>query len=254
LNFETEDGGRKTEGGRKRLPSAKRVRVVAALLALTLAAAPLAAQRGEIAVLGGTVLSPDVEFDRVTSTTLGPPSYTRERGRRESGPALGVAATFAIRGHVFAELGIMHHGVERSISRTGTGDANGPFIQTTTTSGTITTLWVGPAYRVVDRERFALTALAAPVLHVLQGRTFEEATVNRNAPTTSTALGLMLGLRARYWFGEQVGLQLAVEDAMWTFPLSPHPSDGTPAYPETYRDTPRQHDLRLHLGLAFKLF
>ena len=227
---------------------------VAALAALVLGVPTLQAQRGELAVLGGIVASPDEEFDRVTSATIGGPSYTRERGRRESGPAFGAAATFAIRGHVFAELGLLHHGVERHISRTGTGDPTGPFLLTTTRSGRLTTAWIGPSYRFVDRDRLAVSALVAPMIVAMHGQAYDDNWVAYNAPTRRMTIGMLFGLRARYWMGERLGLQLSVEDATWTVPLQPHPSDGTPLYPDTYRRTPLQHDLRVHLGASLKLF
>lgn len=226
---------------------------VALLVALFLPTT-LAAQRGEFALLGGIVVSPDEEFDRVTSPPTPPANYTRERGVRESGAAFGAAATFAIRGHVFAELGVLHHGIERSISRTGTGDPTGPFLVTQTYAGRITTLWVGPSYRFIDRERLAVSVVAAPTLVVMTGEAFDNEHVFDNAPSRDATFGVMLGLRVRRWFTERVGAQLAVEDVMWTFPLSPHPSDGSPFFPENYRKTPLQHDLRAYLGLTYRLF
>lgn len=235
--------------------AAARTAALAVALAVAMGCpAELTAQRGELALLGGLVQSPDEEFDRVTSTPSGPSNYTRERGVRESGAAFGVAATFAIRGHVFAELGVMHHGIERRISRTGTGDPTGPFLVTQAYDGRITTFWMGPSYRIIDRERLAVAALAAPTLVVMTGEAFEQQQVFHNAPSRNATLGVMLGARARYWFSERLGAQLSVEDVMWTFPLSPHDSDGTPFYPENYRKTPLQHDLRVHLGATFRLF
>lgn len=228
--------------------------LAAAIVAALLLPGALAAQRGEVTLLGGLVRSPDEEFDRVTSTPSGPSNYTRERGVRKSGAAFGAAASFAIRGHVFAELGVMHHGVERRISRTGTGDPTGPFLVTQAYKGRITTLWMGPSYRVVDRERLAVSLLAAPTLIVMTGDAFDTEQVFDNAPSRDASLGVMLGLRARYWFTERIGGQLAVDDLMWTFPLRQHPSDGSPFYPQNYRKTPLQHDLRVHLGLSYRLF
>ncbi|HRQ77402.1 MAG TPA: hypothetical protein PLY94_02300 [Gemmatimonadaceae bacterium] len=241
----------------RRLPAihAAKALLRAAALAVALALpTTLAAQRGEITLLGGAVQSPDVEFDRVTSTIGGPSNYSRERGARSSGAAVGAAVTFAIRGHVFAELGITHHGIERSISRTGTGDPDGPFLVTNRYDGRVTAFWMGPAYRFVDRERLAVSALAAPTLLLLGGDAYDNQQVFDNAPSRNASLGVMLGLRARYWIGERLGAQLSVEDVMWTFPLSPHPSDGTPMYPDTYRKTPLQHDLRVMLGVTFRMF
>ncbi len=232
-----------------------RVRFAVLTLALgLLGASPLAAQRGEIALLGGIVQSPDEEFDRVMSSQFAPPVYTRQRGSREAGTAFGAAATFAIRGHVFAEIGFLHHGVERSISVTGAGDPSGPFVVTNTHEGSLTWLWLGPSYRVVDRERFALSALAAPGLFVMQGDAYDQEEVGFNAPSKRADFGFLFGLRARYWATEKFGIQVSVEDAIWTLPLAPHPSDGTPMHPQTSRKTPTQHDLRLHLGAALNLF
>jgi hypothetical protein len=214
----------------------------------------LIAQRGEVAVLGGIVHSAGEEFDRVTSTQMPPPTYTRQRGLRTSGAAVGAAATFAIRGHVFGELGIMRHGVERRIARTALGDPNGPFDVTTQHDGALTSFWVGPSYRVVDRARFALSALAAPVVLVMSGDAYDQSAVGDNTPSRRAALGALLGLRARLWLTQRLGAQLAIEDALWTMPLLPHPTDGTPLYPGTSRSTPRQHDLRLHVGAAYRLF
>ncbi len=228
--------------------------LTAAFVAALLLPDALIAQRGEIALLGGLVRSPDEEFDRVTSIPSGPANYTRERGVRESGAAVGAAASFAIRGHVFAELGVMHHGIERRISRTGSGDPTGPFLVTQAYDGRITTLWMGPSYRIVDRERLAISLLAAPALVVMTGDAFDNQQVFDNAPSRDATLGVMLGLRARHWFTERIGAQLALDDVMWTFPLSQHPSDGSPFYPQNYRKTPLQHDLRLHLGLSYRLF
>lgn len=232
-----------------------RVRFV--LLAATLgllSTSPLGAQRGEIALLGGIVQSPDEEFDRVSSSQFAPPVYTRQRGSREPGPAFGAAATFAIRGHMFAELGFLHHGVERSISFSGVGDPTGPFLVTNTYEGSITWLWLGPSYRVVDRERFALSAMVAPTLFIMRGDAFSEEEVAFNAPTRSADIGFLLGLRARVWATEKIGVQVSVENAIWTLPIMPHPSDGSPIHPETSRQTPRQHDLRFQLGAALRLF
>lgn len=228
--------------------------LLAACAALAVAPTPLAAQRGEIAVLGGVVQSPDEEFDRVTSMFGGAPNYTRERGVRESGAAFGAALNFAIRGHVFGELGVLHHGVERRISRTGTGDPDGPFLVTNRYDGALTSFWMGPAYRFVDRERLAVSAVAAPALLLMTGDAFDNEQVFDNAPSRRATLGLLLGLRARYWLTERLGAQLSVEDVMWTFPLSPHQSDGTPLYPDNYRKTPLQHDLRAQLGVTFRMF
>jgi hypothetical protein len=240
------DGTRRARALRRLLPC-----TLAALLAFP---TTLLAQRGELALLGGIVRSPDEEFDRVTSTPTPPANYTRERGVRESGAAIGLTATFAIRGHVFGEIGVLHHGVERRISRTGTGDPTGPFLVTLPYDGRITSFWMGPAYRFVDRERLAIAALAAPTLIVMSGDAFDNQQVFDNAPSRRATLGVTLGLRARYWVTERVGAQLALDDQMWTFPLSQHPSDGTPFFPENYRKTPLQHDLRAHLGLTLKLF
>lgn len=228
--------------------------LAAAMLATLLLPDALIAQRGEIALLGGLVRSPDEEFDRVTSTPAGPSNYTRERGVRESGAAIGAAATFAIRGHVFAELGVMHHAIERRISRTGTGDPTGPFLLTQAYDGRITTLWMGPSYRVVDRERLAVAVVVAPTLVVMTGAAIDNEQVFDNAPSRDATLGVMLGLRARHWLTERIGAQIALDDVMWTFPLSPHPSDGSPFYPQNYRKTPLQHDLRVHLGLSYRMF
>lgn len=212
-----------------------------------------AAQRGEITVLAGVVQSPSEEFDRVIGSNA-PVFYTRQRGERSSGAALGAAASFAIRGHVFAELGVMSHSVERAISTTGLGDESGPFLATNRFDGRITSFWIGPSYRAVDRDRIALSALAAPVVLVMTGDAFERAKVFHNAPSRSAAIGFMLGLRARLWMTERLGAQLAVEDAMWTFPLTPHRNDDTPFAPGASRDTPLQHDLRVHLGASYRLF
>jgi hypothetical protein len=56
------------------------------------------------------------------------------------------------------------------------------------------------------------------------------------------------------WITERLGGQLSLENAVWTVPISPHPTDDTPFYPDTYRSTPRQNDLRLLIGAAYKLF
>lgn len=228
-------------------------------LALGLAAAiilpaALAAQRGELVVHGGIVNSPDEEFDRAVSTQLPPPLYTRQRGVRESKAAIGVTASFAIRGHVFGELGVMRHGVERAISRTGLGDENGPFLTTQRFDGSITSFWMGPAYRFVDRERLAISGVAAPMVVVMGGDAYAREKVVENAPSQTAAIGMLFGLRARVWLTERLGGQFSLENAMWTVPLSPHPTDDTPLYPGTYRSTPRQNDLRLLVGAAYKLF
>src|SRR5690606_12690338 len=154
-------------------------------------------------------------------------------GVRESRAAFGAALSFAIRGHVFGELGVLHHGVERRISRTGTGDPNGPFLVTNRYDGAITSFWMGPSYRFVDGERLAVSGDAAPTRLLMTGEACGSEQVCDNGPSRSAALGVMLGLRARYWLTERLGAQLSVEDVMWTFPLSPHPSDGTPLYPDT---------------------
>lgn len=216
-----------------------------------LAAAPLGAQGAELVLLGGFVKSPDEEFDRVVSTP--PPAlYTRQRGSRESGAAFGAAATFAIRGHWFGEVGVLHHGVERSISTTGTGDHTGPFLLTTTTDGAVTSFWMGPSYRIVDRERVALSAVLAPALFLMTGDAYSESQVFYNAPTRRTEFGILAGLRARYWATERIGIHVSVEDAYWALKLLPHPSDG-PFSPENYTDTPPRHEIRVQLGAAIKL-
>jgi hypothetical protein len=226
--------------------------VRAAVIALgLLCATPLAAQRAELALLGGIVQSTDEEFDRVTASPP-PANYTRERGKRESGAAFGAAATFAVRGHWFGELGFLHHGVERSISRTGTGDPSGPFLLTTTTEGSVTSFWMGPSYRVVDRERVAVSALLAPALFLMQGDAYSQNAVYYNAPSRSTEFGLLAGIRARYWASERIGIHLAIEDAYWAPSLTPHPSDG-PFSPENYTKAPRRHEIRAQLGVALKL-
>ena len=224
------------------------------LVAAIVLPAALAAQRGEIVVHGGIVNSPDEEFDRAISTQLPPPFYTRQRGVRESKAAIGVTASFAIRGHVFGELGVMRHGVERSISRTGLGDPDGPFLITLPYDGSITTFWLGPSYRFVDRERVAIAGVAAPMVVVMGGDAYDREFVFENAPSRTAAIGMLFGLRARVWITERLGGQLSLENAVWTMPLSPHPTDDTPFYPDTYRSTPRQHDLRLLVGAAYKLF
>ncbi|MBA3854147.1 MAG: hypothetical protein C0503_07015 [Gemmatimonas sp.] len=211
------------------------------------------AQRGEITVVGGIVQSPDEEFDRVIGSNA-PVFYTRQRGERSSGAAFGAAASFAIRGHVFAEIGIMSHPVERAISTTGLGDESGPFLVTNRFDGRITSIWLGPSYRVIDRERFALSALAAPMVLVMTGDAFDRQQVFHNAPSRSAAIGFMVGARARLWMTERFGAQLGVEDAIWTFPLTPHANDGTPFAPGTSQDTPRQHDLRVSIGASYRLF
>jgi len=214
----------------------------------------LAAQRGEISILGGFVQSPDVEFDRVLrGSNLGVPLYVRQRGERSAGPAFGVAATFAIRGHVFAELGVLHHGIERAISATGLGDETGPFLITNRYKGALTTFWVGPSYRFVDREWTALSAVLAPTVIVMAGEAYSNETVFHNFPSSNTTIGVLLGVRGRHWLNDRVGLQASLDDVMWTFPLAPHNADGTPFAPLSSRKTPRQHDLRLHLGLALRL-
>lgn len=213
------------------------------------------AQRGELAVLAGGVQGSGKEFDRViASGSVGPPSYTRQRGLRSSGLAVGVAAAFAIRGHVFAELGVVHHGVERAISSTGSGDETGPFLITNRYDGRITTIWMGPSYRVIDRERTVLAAVAAPTVLVMSGEAFESQRVFHNAPTRGTTLGLLLGLRGRVWLTERIGAQLSLEDLIWTFPLAPHPADGATISSRTSRETPRQHDVRAHLGMTLRLY
>lgn len=231
---------------------------IAGLLgAATLAVAvpsPLAAQRGELTILGGIVRDSDEEFDRVTSGTMGAPIYTRERGSRSAGASVGLAFSAALRGHVFAEMGVLSHAVERNISRTGTGDHTGPFLITTTSEGRIISFWLGPAYRFVDRERLAVSAVAAPVLQLLQGEAFGRERTDKNAASGRAAMGVLVGLRARYWITDRIGAQLTVDDAMWTFPLLPHESEGTEFYPEASRHTPRQHDLRLQLGVTVALF
>lgn len=231
-------------------------RATRALAVLALAAMPsaLAAQRGEVAIVGGIVQSPGEEFDRVIASQLGAPTYQRQRGVRESGNAVGATATFAIRGHVFGELGIMRHGVERCIARTALGDADGPLLTSGRFDGTLTTIWMGPSYRLVDRERFVLSAVVGPMVLAMDGDAFDRNLVSENAPSRSAALGALVGLRARLWLTDRLGAQLSLDDAMWTMPLSPHPTDDTPLYPDTYRATPRQHDLRLHLGAAYRLF
>ena len=223
-----------------------------AVVVSLLVSAPLAAQRAEIVVLAGTVVSPGEEFDRVTSSQLSPPTYTRERGRRESGSAFGVAATFAIRGHLFGEIGLLHHGVERNISSTGAGDPTGPFVVTTTTDGSISSVWIGPSYRMVDRERLAISALVAPALFVMRGDAYSSNAVDFNAPLRSTEFGLLMGIRARYWATDRIGVHVSVEDALWALRLSPHPGD-SPFRPENYTRTPPRHEFRLQLGAAFKL-
>ena len=227
-------------------------RLLACALSVVLAA-PLAAQRGEITILGGLVQSPDEEFDRIVGSNA-PVFYTRQRGERRSGASIGAAASFAIRGHVFAELGLLRHAVERSISTTGFGDEGGPFIATNRYDGHITSFWIGPSYRVIDRERFALSALAAPLVLVMTGAAADQEQVFYNAPSRSTAFGELVGLRARLWMTERFGAQVSVDDAMWTFPLTPHPNDDTPFAPQASRTTPRQHDLRLQLGASYRLF
>lgn len=230
--------------------------VVLGLLCAAILGSPrsLAAQRGEISLLGGYVLSPAVEFDRVLrSNTIGVPFYTRQRGARSDGAAFGVAATFAIRGHVFAELGVMHHGIERAISSTGLGDETGPFLITNRYDGALTTFWVGPAYRVVDRDRTAVSAVVAPTVILKTGDAFSNESVFHNAPRSSTSVGILLGVRGRHWLTDRVGLQASLDDVIWTFPLAPHNADGTPFAPLSSRKTPRQHDLRFHLGLALRL-
>ena len=243
--------GRRRAGGARRLAALR-----AALLVLGLWLPSTAtAQRGEIAVLGGAAPGVREEFDRVLAIgSASPYSYIRQRGERTLHPFAGVAATFAVRGHVFAELGLSHQTLTRSIASTAGGDHTGPFIRSTEHDGALTAFWIGPAYRAVDRERVALTLLAAPTVLVLTGDAYDTDVVFVNAPTRGTTIGLMLGLRARYWLTERVGAQLAVENVSWNFSLSPHPNDVPARAPETYRRTPRQQDLRLHLGATFKLF
>ncbi len=225
--------------------------VVSAALGI-IAATPLMAQRAEFVLLGGSVRSPAEEFDRVISTPLPPSNYTRQRGSRDAGMALGAAATFAIRSHWFGEVGFLHHGIERSISTTGTGDPTGPFLLTSTYSGAVTSFWMGPSLRFVDRDRIAVSALLAPTLFFMSGDAYDENQVFYNAPTRSTAFGVLMGLRARYSATERVGIQLSVEDAYWAPKLMPHPSDG-PFSPENYTKSPPRHELRLQVGAAFKL-
>lgn len=224
----------------------------AAIASCFLLAMPLAAQRAELVLLGGSVRSPGVEFDRVTSTQLPPPLYTRQRGSREAGTALGAAATFAIRGHVFGEIGFLHHSVERSISTTGTGDPTGPFLVTSTTEGSVTSFWMGPSYRFVDRDRLAVSAMLAPALFVMLGDAYSKNTVFFNAPARRAEFGFLAGVRARYWLTERLGVQASVEDAFWALTLTPHPSEG-PFSPENYSKTDPAHELRLLLGAALKL-
>lgn len=215
----------------------------------------VAAQRGEIAVLVGGVQGSGEEFDRViASSAVGPSFYTRQRGVRSSGAVFGLAATFAIRGHVFAELGLAHHGVERAISSTGLGDETGPFLITSRYDGGITSLWMGPSYRVIDRERAILAAVVAPTVLVMSGEAFDSQQVFHNAPTRGTTVGMLLGLRGRYWLSERVGAQLSLEDLIWTFPLAPHPADGASISSRTSRETPRQHEIRAHLGMTLRLY
>lgn len=231
----------------------RRAFAVGLVLAIILPVA-LAAQRGELVMHGGIVDSPGEEFDRAISTQLPPPAYTRQRGIRESQAALGITATFAIRGHVFGELGVMRHGVERAISRTGLGDPDGPFLTTQRFDGSITTFWMGPSYRFVDRERLAIAGVAAPMVVVMGGDAYAREFVFENAPSRTAAIGMLFDVRARVWVTERFGGQLSLENAAWTVPVSPHPTDDTPFYPDTYRSTPRQHDLRLLVGAAYKLF
>lgn len=232
----------------------RRLRVIVVVLALAALPLALPAQRGEFVVHGGSVNSPDEEFDRAISTQLPPLNYTRQRGVRESKAAAGATATFAIRGHVFGELGVMHHGIERAISRTRVGEPDGPFLPAQRFDGSITTFWLGPSYRFVDRERIAIAGVAAPMVVVMGGDAYDRRLVFENAPSRTAALGMLFGLRARVWITERFGGQLSLENAVWTVPLSPHPTDDTPFYPDTYRSTPRQNDLRLLLGAAYKLF
>lgn len=158
-----------------------------------------------------------------------------------------------MRGHVFGELGLVSHAIERRISRTATGDHTGPFVATSTTEGRITSLWMGPTYRFVDRERLAVGVIGAPMLQFLTGETFGEASTEDNAARSRVKLGLLIGLRARYWLSDRLGVQLTVDDAMWTYPLLQHGSEGTELFPEAHQRTPRQHDLRVQLGVAMPL-
>lgn len=220
-----------------------------------LAPTALEAQRGELALLGGVISGPEEEFARVYSaTTVGPAEYVRARGTREIGAGVGAALTFAIRGHVFGEVGILSYGIDRTISRTANGDPDGAFVSGNTTQGRVTTFWMGPAYRVVDRERSTVSLLAAPTLLLLTGDAYNTSAVGFNAPSRHGNFGVMLGVRARHWLTERVGAQVAVEDLIWSTPLMPHQTDGTPAYPQSERKTPQLHDLRATLGVAIRLF
>jgi hypothetical protein len=105
---------------------------------------------------------------------------------------------------------------------------------------------------LVDRERIAVSALLAPAVFVMSGDAYSESQVFFNAPTQNAAFGLLLGLRARYWVTERIGVQLSAEDAYWAPTLKPHPSDG-PFNPENYTDADPAHELRVHIGAAFRL-
>jgi hypothetical protein len=224
---------------------------VAALACAT--AAPLAAQRGELAVFSGVVLSPELEFDRVWSITTGAPVYTRERGTRSSGLLVGGTMSAALRGHVFGEVGLLVHSTERRISRTATGDHTGPFASRTDLRGVITSIWMGPSYRFVDRELVAVSLTVGPMVQLLAGPAFSGEGPDRNSASTPVSFGLLAGVRARYWVSDRLGVHVAVDDAMWRFPLLPHESESS-FFPETRRRTPRQHDLRIQLGAALPLF
>lgn len=222
------------------------------LVALPLVTAPLAAQRSvEIAVLGGPVRSAAQEFERVTGSGPFPPVYTRERGSRESGTALAATATFPWRGRWFAELGLLHHGVDRTVERTADGNSQGPFVQTRTIAGAVTSIWAGPAYQLVNGERFTLRALVAPAVFRIQGDAYAESEVGLSAAGKSTEVGFLLGIRARQWVSDRIGIQLSAEGAAWAVRLKDHPGESI-FDSETFTDTPPSFDLRVLLGAAYR--
>lgn len=236
------------------MPHLPVARAAALLVASLLAAAALPAQRVDLVVIGGTVRSSGAEFDRVTSTTVPPPFYTREFSERESGALAGITATFPLRGTIYAEIGLLQHGVARTISRTGTGDPSGPFVASTRTTGGIVSLWAAPALRLVSDDRYSISILGGPMVQVLYGDAFNQNVVGYSAPARSPVLGLMIGIRAVRMLGDRIGLQAGLDNAGWTFPITPHPSDGSAQYPDTYRKTPRQNDTRVHAGVVVRLY